>query len=94
MFSQQFYALGGSALGLTPGDALLVYLAVYRYSDAIESTPAQVRENLSKLWDEIKILTRPQAVELQLDGGHPLPRHQAGRGTAAQQAEYFQPAAQ
>ena len=26
MFSQQFYALGGSALGLTPGDALLVYL--------------------------------------------------------------------
>lgn len=60
MFSQQFYALGGSALGLTPGDALLVYLAVYRYSDAIESTPAQVRENLSKLWDEIKILTRPQ----------------------------------
>ena len=77
MFSQQFYALGGSALGLTPGDALLVYLAVYRYSDAIESTPAQVRENLSKLWDEIKILTRPQAVELQLEpatkqGAEPL----------------------
>ena len=77
MFSQQFYALGGSALGLTPGDALLVYLAVYRYSDAIESTPAQVREKLSKLWDEIKILTRPQAVELQLEpatkqGAEPL----------------------
>ena len=77
MFSQQFYALGGSALELTPGDALLVYLAVYRYSDAIESTPAQVRENLSKLWDEIKILTRPQAVELQLEpatkqGAEPL----------------------
>ena len=32
--------------------------SVYRYSDAIESTPAQVRENLSKLWDEIRILTR------------------------------------
>lgn len=28
MFSRQFYALGGSALGLTPGDALLVYLSV------------------------------------------------------------------
>ncbi len=26
MFSQQFYALGGGSLGLTPGDALLVYL--------------------------------------------------------------------
>ena len=55
MFSQQFYALGGSALDLTPGDALLVYLSVYRYSDACQSTPAQVRENLSKLWDEIRI---------------------------------------
>ena len=67
MFSQQFYALGGSALELTPGDALLVYLSVYRYSDACQSTPSQVRENLAKLWDEIKILTRPQAVELQLE---------------------------
>ena len=28
MFSQQFYALGGGSLGLTPGDALLVYLSV------------------------------------------------------------------
>ena len=45
MFSQQFYALGGSALELTPGDALLVYLSVYRYSDACQSTPSQVREN-------------------------------------------------
>ena len=67
MFSQQFYALGGSALDLTPGDALLVYLSVYRYSDACQSTPAQVRENLSKLWDEIKILTEPHAVTLSLE---------------------------
>ena len=75
MFSQQFYALGGSALGLTPGDALLVYLSVYRYSDACQSTPSQVRENLAKLWDEIKILTEPHAVELSLEpkpGSEPL----------------------
>ena len=75
MFSQQFYALGGSALNLTPGDALLVYLSVYRYSDACQSTPAQVRENLSRLWDEIKILTEPHAVQLSLEpkpGSEPL----------------------
>ena len=75
MFSQQFYALGGSALDLTPGDALLVYLSVYRYSDACQSTPAQVRANLSKLWDEIKILTEPHAVQLSLEpkkGSEPL----------------------
>ena len=77
MFSQQFYALGGSALGLTPGDALLVYLSVYRYADAVDSTPAQVGENLARLWDEIRVLTQPRAVELQLEppakqGSEPL----------------------
>ena len=75
MFSQQFYALGGSELGLTPGDALLVYLSVYRYADACQSTPAQVRENLSRLWDEVKFAAQPHAVELQLEpkrGSEPL----------------------
>ena len=67
MFSQQFYALGGGSLGLTPGDALLVYLSVYRYADACESTPTKVRENLARLWDEVKILAEPHAVELLLE---------------------------
>ena len=67
MFSQQFYALGGGSLGLTPGDALLVYLSVYRYADACESTPTEVRENLARLWDEVKILAEPHAVELLLE---------------------------
>ena len=67
MFSQQFYALGGSAQELTPGDGLLVYLSVYRYSDACQSTPSQVRANLAKLRDAIKILTEPHAVELSLE---------------------------
>ena len=67
MFSQQFYALGGSSLNLTPGDALLVYLGVYRYADACRSTPTQVRANLSKLWDEVRILTEPHAVEVSME---------------------------
>ena len=67
MFSQQFYALGGGSLGLTPGDALLVYLSVYRYADACQSTPTKVRENLARLWDEVKILAEPHAVELLLE---------------------------
>ena len=67
MFSQQFYALGGGSLGLTPGDALLVYLSVYRYAAACASTPTKVRENLARLWDEVKILAEPHAVELLLE---------------------------
>ena len=67
MFRQQFLALGGGGLNLTAGDAMLVYLSVYRYADACESTPSQVKQNLEKLWDEVKVLTEPQAVTLSLE---------------------------
>ena len=67
MFRQQFMALGGHGLKLTTGDALLVYLSVYRYSDACDSTPAQMKQNMEKLWNEVKVLTEPQAVELSLE---------------------------
>ena len=67
MFRQQFVAMGGHQLKLTTGDALLVYLSVYRYADACDSTPAQVKQNLEKLWNEVKVLTEPQAVELSLE---------------------------
>ena len=60
MFRQQFLALGGGGLNLTAGDAMLVYLSVYRYADACESTPSQMKQNLEKLWDEVKVLTEPQ----------------------------------
>ena len=40
---------------------------VYRYADACESTPTKVRENLARLWDEVKILAEPHAVELLLE---------------------------
>ena len=67
MFRQQFLALGGGGLNLTAGDAMLVYLLVYRYADACESTPSQMKQNLEKLWDEVKVLTEPQAVALSLE---------------------------
>ena len=63
MFRQQYLALGGGQLPLAVGDALLVYLSVYRYSDACEATPAQLKAQLTKLWDEITVLTKDQAVE-------------------------------
>ena len=76
VFCQQFRALGGGGLDLTPGDAMLVYLSVYRYSDACDTAPAQLKANLAKLWDEVKVLTEPHAVELSLEpsttGSEPL----------------------
>ena len=48
MFRQQFLALGGGGLNLTAGDAMLVYLSVYRYADACESTPSQMKQKLAE----------------------------------------------
>ena len=64
MFCQQF---GGDRLNITAGDAMLVYLSVYRYSDACDSTPAQMKANMEKLWNEVRVLTEPQAVHLSLE---------------------------
>ena len=66
-FKPQFEALGGRELGLTAGDAVLVYLSFYRYAACIDETGAQIRENLKKIWDEVEVLTEHQAVELLLD---------------------------
>ena len=65
-FRGQFELLGGPALGLTPGDAILVYLSVYRYADAMEHTAPQIGENLGKIWNEVTVLTQPKAVEVLL----------------------------
>lgn len=65
-FRQQFELRGGPALGLTAGDAILVYLSVYRYAEASEDTPADIAEKLGKIWDEITVLTEPKAVEVVL----------------------------
>ena len=67
MFCQQFQQLGGDRLNITAGDAMLVYLSVYRYSDACDSTPAQMKANMEKLWNEVRVLTEPQAVHLSLE---------------------------
>ncbi len=72
LFNQQFLALGGGELNITAGDALLVYLQVYRYADACDQTPAQIKDNLYQLWDEVTVLTKPQAVELMMEP-HPEP---------------------
>ena len=67
MFCQQFQQPGGDRLNITAGDAMLVYLSVYRYSDACDSTPAQMKANMEKLWNEVRVLTEPQAVHLSLE---------------------------
>ncbi len=66
-FRTQFEALGGSKLGVTAGDAILPYLSVYRYSDAIDASGANIKQNLEKIWEEVEVLTEKEAVEVSLE---------------------------
>lgn len=71
LFRREFYALGGERLPLTVGDAILVYLRFHRYDDAQQQTPAQIRENLQKLWNEIAILSHSKTVQVSLEPSKP-----------------------
>ena len=61
-FREVFKARSGGKLSVTTGDALLVYLSIYSYDTLKSSTPAQVKEAVERIWDEILALTQDQAV--------------------------------
>ena len=66
-FREVFKARSGGKLSVTTGDALLVYLSIYSYDTLKSSTPAQVKEAVERIWDEILALTQDQAVKLSME---------------------------
>lgn len=71
MFQREFAALGGNELNLTTGDAILVYLSLHRYSDALRQTTAELRQDLQKLWREVEILAHHKTVQVSLSPSKP-----------------------
>lgn len=63
-FNMAFEAKGGLKLGITTGDALLVYLGIYGYDKLKEQSQQEIRECLTKIWEEIKLKTEQESVEL------------------------------
>ncbi len=66
-FSRAFRALGGGELPITPADALLVYLSYHPYAEALGHTEAKLRENLTRIWEEVRVLAEPKAVEIRTE---------------------------
>ena len=60
----EFAALGGAALDVTPGDALLLYLRIYGYAGMIDKSPATLRKELETLWEDLKEPSREKSVSL------------------------------
>lgn len=66
-FSAEYEASGGSKLSITPGDAFLTFLELYDYETLDQMTAAEMREKVQKTWDEFKLLTADESLELQMD---------------------------
>lgn len=54
-FADAFKELGGDKLNMTTGDALLIYLDLFDYSQLVDETPSAIKENLRKMWAEFEL---------------------------------------
>jgi basic membrane lipoprotein Med (substrate-binding protein (PBP1-ABC) superfamily) len=66
-FRSVYEAKGGMKLPITVGDALLSYIDVYGYDAIKDKLPAQMKEDLGKIWSEFVILQEEQPVERVLE---------------------------
>ncbi len=66
-FKNVFLAKGGAKLSITTGDALLSYIEIYGYEEVKNKLPAEIKEDLTKMWSEFVILNNEQPVERVLE---------------------------
>ena len=67
-FSALFEAKGGGSLKATAGDALLFYISLYPYEDILQKTPAEMKEDIDRIWEEVTLIghdTTDNAVVLE-----------------------------
>lgn len=73
-FSDAFEELGGKKLNITAGDALIVYLDLFGYHQLVSESPAQIKANLKKMWEEIRLYESDEKAAVKLD---PAPEQKA-----------------
>lgn len=66
-FTAEFEANGGKKLNVLPGDAFLSFMDLYDYQTLKDMTSAELKEKLVKSWDEFKLLTTEDSVEMQMN---------------------------
>lgn len=66
-FRQLFDGMGGKKLKCTAGDAFLGYINIYGYEDLKDKTGALIKQEISKIWEELELLQEEQTIDLLLD---------------------------
>ena len=65
-FRQAYTALGGTKLHLTAGDAMLAYMEIYGFSSLRGRSDKEIRQSLSKVWEEIALRQEPAPIDIKL----------------------------
>ena len=66
-FADAFKELGGDKLNMTTGDALLIYLDLFDYSQLVDETPSAIKENLRKMWAEFELKNAQEKPSVKFD---------------------------
>ncbi len=68
-FKKAYIASGGDKLQSTVGDAMLSYIKVYGYPELSNTDTADIKKNLSKMWEEVKLQEADEPIELSAEPG-------------------------
>lgn len=73
-FSKEYDAKGGKKLSITKADAMLTYISIYGYSQLLETPVAELRNNLSKIWDEFLLHQTDEPIALVMQPNDDTPK--------------------
>lgn len=63
-FYSVFVKKGGNDLPITPGDAFLLYLEVYRFDSLLDCSRGDIEERLNQVWKEVLLKTKDVKISL------------------------------
>ena len=66
-FLLEYEANGGKKLSITPGDAFLSFITLYRYQALTDMTVSEMKKLIIRSWEEFRILEEEQTVALKMD---------------------------
>ena len=66
-FEKAYMQSGGAKLQSTIGDAMLSYLQIYNYQELIAADATEIKNNLSKMWEDVKLKDDEEPIELKTD---------------------------
>lgn len=66
-FTAEYRAKGGDKLSITVGDAFLSFITLYGYANILDKTTKELKQLITKSWEEFKLLEEEEEVELKMN---------------------------